>query len=73
MCSFLNNFFLKAHQGDELSPPEYSFHGCRTGREVEGRGANPNTIGAEKYSGKREITTPTTITPTTPTLKETQE
>jgi hypothetical protein len=36
---------------------------------VEGRGANPNTIDPEKYSGEREITPPTT----TPTLKQTQE
>jgi hypothetical protein len=40
---------------------------------VEGRGVNPNTIDPEKYSGGREITPPPTTTPTTPTLKQTQE
>jgi hypothetical protein len=37
---------------------------------VEGRGANPNTIDPERYSGEREITTPTKTTPTTPTLNK---
>jgi hypothetical protein len=39
---------------------------------VKRRGANPNTIGLEKYSGEREITTPPTTTLTIPTLKQTQ-
>jgi hypothetical protein len=60
-------FFEKVTSGDELSPPEYSFHRYRTSREMEGRGANPNIIDPERYSGEREITTPTT-----PTLKQTQ-
>jgi hypothetical protein len=50
-------FFWKVIGRDELSPPEYSFHRCRTSREVEGCGANPNTIGLEKYSGERDYNT----------------
>jgi hypothetical protein len=29
----------------------HSFHTCRTSRELEERGANPGTIGPEKYNG----------------------
>jgi hypothetical protein len=46
--------FLKGHRADELSTPEFSFHRCRASREVEGHGANPNTISPEKYNGGRE-------------------
>ena len=46
----LNCFFLK-FTGGELSPPDFSFHKYQTSREVEGRGANPDSISPEKYNG----------------------
>jgi hypothetical protein len=55
------DFFLKKRPpGDELSPPKFSFHICRASREVEERGANPDTISSKKYNGEEgEITTTT--------------
>jgi hypothetical protein len=53
---------LKGHRADELSTPEFSFHRCRASREVEGHGANPNTISPEKYNGGERITTATATT-----------
>jgi hypothetical protein len=54
-------FFLKRSPGDELSPPEFSFHRCRASREVEERDANPDTMSSKKYNGEEgEITTATT-------------
>jgi hypothetical protein len=49
--NFAFMIFFERSPGDELSPPEFTFHRCRTSREVEGRGAKPDTISPEKYNG----------------------
>jgi hypothetical protein len=60
--------FLEVTEGDELSPPEYSFHRCRASQKEEGRGANLNTIGPEKDKGGERDYNPTVTTAPTTTL-----